>query len=52
MWQRVAKVVKQPEVASHPTQSGQDRGQRDRASHCRMGSLAGFHCRAGEGPVK
>ena len=51
-WQRVAKVVKQPEVESRPTQSGQDRGQRGRASHCRMGSLVGFHCRAGAGPVQ
>lgn len=33
VWQRVARVVKQLEVASHPTQSGQDRDQRDRASH-------------------
>jgi len=49
-WQRVARVGKQREVANRPTQSDRDRGQRDHVSRCRMGSLAGFHCRAGAGP--
>ena len=51
MWQTVERAVKQPEASSRPTQSGQGRGQRGHASHCRMGSLAGFRCRAGVGPV-
>ena len=51
-WKQAAMGVKQPKVESRPTQSGQDRGLIGRASHCRMDSLVGFHCRAGAGPVK
>ena len=46
------RAVKQPGVENRPIQNGQDRDQRGRVSRCRMDSLAGFHCRAGAGPVK